>query len=311
MVPVTATATAAILLGVPLALGLYSVAMVLTRLSRPRLADRVAPYLMDVSEAAREHAERVGSRSVAWTRVLPARLASSLAAPGWAANRLQERLDQAGSGLRAESFRARRLAAAALAGAITGAVLAAVAARANLPVAVAAALPATVAVTVYAAFDWRLGRRIAARRLRVAEEFPTVVELLALSLSAGEGLVDALRRVARTGSGALSAELGSVVREVAIGVPLAESLNKAARTLGVPAFTRACAAISTALDRGTPLAEALRAQASDAREDAKRRLMEVAGRKEIAMLVPLVFLILPVTVLLAVWPGVFVLQAGF
>jgi tight adherence protein C len=37
-------------------------------------------------------------------------------------------------------------------------------------------------------------------------------------------------------------------------------------------------------------------------------LLEAAGRKEIGMMVPLVFLILPVTVAFAVWPGILVLQ---
>ena len=47
------------------------------------------------------------------------------------------------------------------------------------------------------------------------------------------------------------------------------------------------------------------------RDAAKRDLIEFAGRKEIAMLVPLIFLILPVTVAFALFPGYLVLQAGF
>ena len=58
-----------------------------------------------------------------------------------------------------------------------------------------------------------------------------------------------------------------------------------------------------AIERGTPLAEVLRAQAADVREAGKRRLLEAGGRKEIAMMVPVVFLVLPVTVLFALFPG--------
>jgi tight adherence protein C len=68
--------------------------------------------------------------------------------------------------------------------------------------------------------------------------------------------------------------------------------------------------VTGALERGTPLAEVLRAQAQDSRDEAKRELLEVAGKKEVAMLVPLVFLILPVTILFAIFPGIFVLQLG-
>ena len=43
---------------------------------------------------------------------------------------------------------------------------------------------------------------------------------------------------------------------------------------------------ATAIDRGAPLAQVLHAQALDARDDAKRDLIERAGRKEIYMLLP-------------------------
>jgi tight adherence protein C len=59
------------------------------------------------------------------------------------------------------------------------------------------------------------------------------------------------------------------------------------------------------VERGTPLAEVLRAQAADVREQRKRQLIETGGRKEVLMLVPVVFLILPVVVLFALYPGYF------
>lgn len=62
------------------------------------------------------------------------------------------------------------------------------------------------------------------------------------------------------------------------------------------------------VERGTPLADVLRAQAQDVREAARRALMEAGGRKEVAMMVPVVFLILPVTVVFAVFPSIAVLS---
>ena len=41
-----------------------------------------------------------------------------------------------------------------------------------------------------------------------------------------------------------------------------------------------------------------------------QRLMEVGGSKEILMMVPVVFMILPVTVLFALFPGLAVLEVG-
>jgi tight adherence protein C len=59
-----------------------------------------------------------------------------------------------------------------------------------------------------------------------------------------------------------------------------------------------------ALDRGTPLVDVLHAQAADVREAGRRVLIETGARKEVAMMLPVVFLILPVTVLFAFYPGV-------
>jgi tight adherence protein C len=65
-----------------------------------------------------------------------------------------------------------------------------------------------------------------------------------------------------------------------------------------------------AVERGTPLAEVLRAQAQDVRGEGRRALMEAGGRKEILQMLPVVFLVLPVTVLFAVFPSLVVLRVG-
>ncbi len=53
--------------------------------------------------------------------------------------------------------------------------------------------------------------------------------------------------------------------------------------------------------RFSPLARS--AQAQDVREAGHRALMEEGGRREVLMLVPVVFLMLPVTILFAVFYG--------
>ena len=58
------------------------------------------------------------------------------------------------------------------------------------------------------------------------------------------------------------------------------------------------------------IAAVLQAQASDARESQRRALIERAGRNEIGMLLPVVFLILPLSVLFALFPAGQLLQAG-
>ncbi len=76
----------------------------------------------------------------------------------------------------------------------------------------------------------------------------------------------------------------------------------------MPALNRFVDGVAVAIERGTPLADVLRAQAQDARDNAKRELMETAGKKEIAMLAPVVFFILPLTVVFAIFPGLSLLH---
>jgi tight adherence protein C len=159
-------------------------------------------------------------------------------------------------------------------------------------------------VTGVLARDTRLTSQVTSRERKVMAEFPVVAELLALAVAAGEGPVTALDRVVRRSRGELSRDLGVVLAGVRTGEPVAQAFDGLARSSGLPLVARFAQGVAVAVERGTPLAEVLHAQAADVREAARRELIEVAARKEILMMVPVVFLVLPVTVLIAFWPGV-------
>lgn len=315
MVPVTSTAAWGAVCGLALGLGLWSLASLVPRLGRPRLLNRVAPYLADVSSGARELLDRRPSDPlpVVGTLLAPMleRGRALLGRMLGGASTIELRLRQSGSTLSVEAFRSRQLIWG-LCGMLLG-LLAVVAISRTQPIAPAlqliiVVLPAAGGVVLR---DYLLQRAARARLERIASELPTVLEFLTLSLSAGEGILDALRRISRISHGALARELASVVAGVNTGLPLGESLEALADAIRLPALSRCVEQIVGALERGTPLAEVLRAQAQDGRDDAKRELLEIAGKKEVAMLVPLVFLILPTTIAFAIFPGIFVLQMGF
>ena len=69
-------------------------------------------------------------------------------------------------------------------------------------------------------------------------EFPTVAELLALSVGAGEGAVGALERVARTCHGELSVELRRTLADARAGAPLLQALEGLAARTSLPALSR-------------------------------------------------------------------------
>ena len=131
---------------------------------------------------------------------------------------------------------------------------------------------------------------------------------LALAVVAGEGPVGALERVVRSTRGALADELARTLADARAGTPLTQALERLADRTALPALTRFAEGVAVAVERGTPLADVLRAQAQDVRESGRRALMEQGGRKEVLMMVPVVFLILPVTVAFAVFPSIAVLR---
>ena len=309
------TVALAIVCGLGIGVGLWTIVSIIPRLSRPRLAHRVAPYLVDVSHSARSFVQRRESSplpvfgSMLEPVLAPVRSALLRMFGGSAV--IEHRLRQAGLSLTVDEFRSRQLTWA-LAGLGAGAILTiAIAQVRSLPLVVHVVIIVMLGVGAFLTRGYLLQRAAHARLARIASELPVVLEFLTLSLSAGEGILDSFRRVSSTSRGELAAELGGVVAEVHSGSALAESLQGLADGILMPELTRCTDQIIGALERGTPLAEVLRAQAQDTREQSKRSLLELAGKKEVAMMLPLVFLILPVTIIFAIFPGIFVLQVGF
>lgn len=315
MVPVTTLSAWAVSCGILLGVGFWSLASLLPRLGRPRLVARVAPYLADVSPGARELlAHRTADPLPVVGLLVAPLLARSRAVLGrvlGGAETIELRLRQSGSELSIETFRSCQLLWG-LCGLVTGLLLDLAITRGQpLPPPAQFVIVALLGIAGVVARDYVLQRAARARLERISNELPSILEFLTLSLSAGEGILDALRRVSRIGRGALAGEIADVVAGVNTGLPLGDSLVALADRLRLPALSRCVEQMTGALERGTPLSEVLRAQAQDGRDEAKRELLEVAGKKEVAMLVPLVFLILPTTIVFAIFPGIFVLQMGF
>ena len=315
MVSVSSVVSWGLACGVALGLGLWSLVSLVPALGRPRLTSRVAPYVQDVSPAARSLVSRRPSDPAPVLGVLfspvvevTTRIADALFG---GSEPIARRLRQAGLDLTVADFRSRQLVWGAV-GAGAGVLVAIGAARSqDLPLLLQAGIVILFAIGGFVARDYALQRTARARLSRMESELPTVLELLTLSLSAGEGILDAVKRIARISRGELARELGRTIAEVNTGKPFGESMVAMATVLELAPFSRFVEQLTAALERGTPLAEVLRAQAQDSRDQAKRELLESAGRKEVAMLVPLVFLILPTTIAFAVFPALLVLQVGF
>ena len=149
----------------------------------------------------------------------------------------------------------------------------------------------------------RLTAQVRVRERKILEELPIVAELLALAVAAGESPLAALDRVVRRSGGELAADLRDLISRTRTGTPLTEALDRLGARTGLAPVTRFAHGLAIAIDRGSPLAEVLHAQAGDVREAGRRALIESGARREVLMMVPVVFLILPTVVVFAFWPG--------
>ena len=299
---------AIIVVGVGL-LGVTVLISCLPRFRRPSLVARLAPYLGALGPRRSSLLSIVGTprrgAAAAFQPVLEdlgARLQRLFGDDG---RDLPARLAAAGSDLTPSGFRAEQ-ATWGVGGFIGGVVLTLGLAASGRTISPVAALLVAVAFGAIGIVgrDRSLTRAIDARRDRARSEFPTVVDMVCLAVTAGESLRGALELVATAGSGPLAYEIRAALRISRGGVPLADALEGRAKQLGLPPFDRFVGAVVAAQERGMPLGEALRAMAFDVRESEKRDVIEAAGRKQVSMLVPVVGLILPVAILFAFFPGV-------
>ena len=162
---------------------------------------------------------------------------------------------------------------------------------------------AIVSATVYVLIDRQLTQDVKKRRDLIEAEFPAVVEMLTLAIAAGETPMSAMLRIANTASGALPAEFEIVITKVRSGAPLHEALDAMGRRVKSVMIRRFVDALVTATLRGAPLVEVLSRHAVEARGNQRNRVMGAAGKAEISMMIPVVFLILPISILFALWPS--------
>ena len=287
------------LLGALAAVGLLLIVAAWLAHRPPRLVDRIRSTRR--RSRPKDHGPLGAPRELVWPLIT-----SRWPSTGSAA--VERRLRQAGRTLDLTRHRLDSLvwsAAGAAAGLGLGVVLAW---RQGSPPVAPLALAAVGAASGWMLHDRALSSTVKRRSARMTEQLPTVADLLAFAVAAGEAPVAAIERVSATLRGELAGELTTVVHRVRGGMSFVSALRELSDNAASADIARFVDGVAVASERGTPMADVLRAQAADARATGRRRLIEKAGRKEILMLTPVVFLILPIVVVIALFPGLHGLQ---
>lgn len=285
------------------AVGLALVATSLPPLAGRGLTRRVEPYLHGLGGKSSRLLVRTTREHSSW-------IARALMRFGLVGSSdLRDRLEAAGRIRDELAFRMEQLVWASGAGLTTVALT-----ISGVATGTVSASPGSIVIICIAAAagflgrDWYLSKEVARHQAAVMNELPTAIDHMTLALLAGESVPSAFLRVATSLPDPVAREFSRVAADVRAGAGIVEALEAFGRRLPDTAIARFVDSLCSAVERGTSLADVLRAQADDVRDARRRRLLEIGGRREILMLVPVVFLIMPVVVLFALYPGLVSLE---
>lgn len=134
-------------------------------------------------------------------------------------------------------------------------------------------------------------------------ELPTYMQLMTVLISSGISPARAMDLLSRRSVSISGERLQEVVSEIHNGSSVTQALDNLSRKYDSLILRRFVTGIILAVERGSTLTPILIAQVKDARVARKNQILQRAGRAEIALMIPVVFLILPISILFALWPS--------
>lgn len=145
----------------------------------------------------------------------------------------------------------------------------------------------------------------------INEELVNILQMLSIMISAGESPMMALRYISQRSVGYLPNLIKQSFLKYESGNNLTQSLEFIASATGSSALRRLTNSIQIAILRGTPILDVLNNQVQSLNKQINLALLRKSGKSEITLLIPVVFLILPVSISFAIWPSIYGLnQAG-
>jgi Flp pilus assembly protein TadB len=136
-----------------------------------------------------------------------------------------------------------------------------------------------------------------------------LADLLALALVAGRSPIQALDEIVDLVPDPLRIYLNEVLLKNASGIAFDKAMAQMAINQKSDSLSVLVKSLQIAAERGTPLAEILRSFSHELRNRSKEKILRSASKKEIAMLVPIVFVVLPTVLLIAIYPAIQVIKS--
>lgn len=142
-------------------------------------------------------------------------------------------------------------------------------------------------------------------------EIPDFASLLWFAVSAGESLESSLRLAVSRSTGYVSSEFARVLRDVEHGALLQLELQELAAKSKSEQVRELSTKLAVALNNGSALSDLLGDFVESSTFALRAELLIIAGRNETKMMIPMVFIILPITVMFALFPSLALIQGSF
>ncbi len=133
-------------------------------------------------------------------------------------------------------------------------------------------------------------------------------DLFAIALTSGLNPRAGLEKIANFISQDHAELLEQALKDNSFGKTLFEALDEMTNHKSTDNLKPLMKQIFLAIDRGTPLVDVTRDFAKDQRNKLRNLITKQAAKKEIAMLMPIVFVVLPSVLAVAMYPALTVLQ---
>ena len=144
------------------------------------------------------------------------------------------------------------------------------------------------------------------QRNSIDYELPDFAAALGLLLANGLPATVALGWLTPRSQGEISQLFGCLLAELELGADPVELLGELAHHPN-QGLAELAEKLRVAIVRGAPISHQVIAHAQSARAELQRKLLRQAGSNETKMLIPIIFFILPITVLFAIFPSLLVL----
>lgn len=143
------------------------------------------------------------------------------------------------------------------------------------------------------------------RYIEVVLDLPFFIDLMALSTEAGLDFMGSLQRIVdKAEESTLAEEFRIVLKDIKLGSSRREALTRLADRLDIPEITSFVAVVRDAEETGASIAQVLKDQSIQMRLERFVRAEKAGAKASQAMLIPLMFLILPAVFLMVFGPVV-------